>query len=200
MPPGWAVFDFYAKRNDAGLFGFTGSVGDVNRFAARYRLAKSFRGLHLDGYSETTADGYAALARVTFTWSAFERLLELLGLRQKKCGALIQKYDAGALIAELRALDIGDKFYRFVREKVEPPHRPELDNYLNLDPCNVTYLASTIRHVFAHGILTPGANKSEAANAAKICNRLSQGLFRVMDREFEEHIRAFQKQIEPPEF
>ncbi|MEL6606596.1 MAG: hypothetical protein AAFP20_25750, partial [Cyanobacteria bacterium J06614_10] len=58
------------------IFGLT-SIGDVSRFGARYRAAYCFQGIMLDGYSESTADGYSSLTRVMFTWSAFETLLSI---------------------------------------------------------------------------------------------------------------------------
>lgn len=47
----------------------------INRFIARYRLAKSFRGLELEGYSQRTVDGYNGIFHVHLAFSAFECLL-----------------------------------------------------------------------------------------------------------------------------
>lgn len=47
----------------------------INRFIARYRLAKSFRGLELEGYNQRTVNGYNGIFHVHLAFSAFECLL-----------------------------------------------------------------------------------------------------------------------------
>lgn len=41
-------------------FGTQVCAGDINRFAARVRLARSFQGIKLDEYSSKTVSGYDA--------------------------------------------------------------------------------------------------------------------------------------------
>ena len=69
------------------------SAADVNRFGARYRLASAFKGLNLGGYSDTTAQGYDALTRVTLAWSAFEALLKATGRTRHDIPALSASMD-----------------------------------------------------------------------------------------------------------
>jgi hypothetical protein len=47
----------------------------INRFIARYRLARSFQGLHLDDYSKKIINGYNGIFHVYLAFSAFECLL-----------------------------------------------------------------------------------------------------------------------------
>src|SRR5438105_88033 len=70
-PPRWATFD---SLSGLAQTVFTSSA-DVYRFGARYRLARAFRGLDLEDYSGPTANGYSALTRLAFTYSAFEGLM-----------------------------------------------------------------------------------------------------------------------------
>lgn len=57
--------------------GFKGSKFDFYRFANRFRLATSFRGMDLEGFTPETTDGYGSLTRVLFTWTAFEGYADL---------------------------------------------------------------------------------------------------------------------------
>jgi hypothetical protein len=171
------------------------STGDVNRFAARYRLAKSFQGIALEGYSSNTSRGYGALLKIVLTYSAFELFREAIGIRQAELSTLLHKYKAEEWGRKIRAADRDDKFYRFIYERVNQPHKVELDNYFRDDPCNISYLASAIRHIFAHGTLTPNANQAEPAAVLEVCRVLYEAMMTIMDREFEERMVTFEKEV-----
>jgi hypothetical protein len=47
-------------------FGEQVKRGDINQFNSRFRLAKSFQRIHLDGYSPETFYGYDAFLKVFF--------------------------------------------------------------------------------------------------------------------------------------
>lgn len=194
-PPKWDVFDKHVHIVDPKWFGLFTSTGDVNRFAARYRLAKSFRGLKLQGYSSNTAKGYDALLGVLLAYSAFELFREAIGVRQADLAALLHKYDAEAWSRRIRAADLDDRFYRFIYERVNQPHRDQLDSYFRDDPCNISYLASAIRHIFAHGSLTPNANQAEPTAVLEVCRVLYEAMMTIMNREFEERMTNFEKEV-----
>jgi len=197
-PKEWATYNFHAPRSSPGLLNLTGTVGDVNRFGARFRLAKAFKGLELDGYTEPTASGYSALCRVFLTWSAFEQFMTAIGVKQSGLAALLAKHDTVRLQGDIRAIDTNDRFYRFICAKVNQRHQRELVNYLNADPCNITYLASAIRHIFAHGSLTPNANQVDPCVAIAVCDKLSEVMLHIMDTEFSERINAFVREVYGP--
>ena len=72
-------------------FGFVVGTGEVNRWAARYRAAASFEGASFVQYqSQEIAKGYSALIRALLVWSAFERYLAIIGVKQKDCGNLLK--------------------------------------------------------------------------------------------------------------
>jgi len=194
-PTGWKVFDDHALVPGPDFMGLAPDAGDVNRFGARFRLAKSFRGLNLEGYSSNTASGYDALTRVLLTWSAFEQFQHALVLAPNQLGPIMAHYGSANLQKEIRKLDVGDRFYGFIYNRVNPAHKAELDNYFKADPCNVAYLASSIRHIFAHGNLTPNAAQAEPAVVVEICNRLSEFLLNVMAAEFGKLMDAFVKMV-----
>lgn len=197
-PPHWDVFDYYASVASPNYFNLFSSTGDINRFAARYRLAKCFRGMLLDSITEITANGYSALCRVLLVWSAFEFFLKAINVRQADLAGLLAPYHTQKWIDEIRRADTNEKFYRFIYERVNQSHKRELDNYFGNDPCNVTYLASAIRHLFAHGILTPNANGANPGDVITLCNVLYDALMSVMDDEFSKRMLEFRRMVTAP--
>lgn len=183
-PTNWTHYDTNVMYVGAGQFGFEATNGDVNRFGARFRAAAKFQGVLLDGYAPSTVSGYSSLCRVMFAWSAFESFMSICRLEQRTIGSLLDLHGALAVAGEVRAADTGDAFYRFIHERVNAAHRTELENYFRQDPCNVAYLASAIRHIFAHGSLTPNANQVEPSTVVAVCDKLSEFLVGVMDQEF----------------
>lgn len=183
-PTNWTHYDRDVFYVGAGQFGFVADNGDVNRFAARFRAAACYRGVNLEGYSAATASGYSALCRVLFTWSAFESFLHICGLDQRTAAPILDVRGALAVIAEIRRTDTDSLFYRFIYDRVNAPHKRELDNFFNNDPFNAAYLASAIRHLFAHGSLTPNANQVNPDTVTTVCDVLCEFLLTVMDQEF----------------
>lgn len=196
-PSQWAEFDKHAHCGNPEVLNLAGSMGDVNRFGARFRMAKAFRGLNLDDYSLSSIQGYSALCRVMFTWSAFEQFMKVIDTKQLNLSQLLAKHNTSTLQQQIRLLDVDDRLYKFIYDRVNPRHKAELDNYFNTDPCNVTYLASAIRHLFAHGTLTPNANQVEPRVVVEVCELLSCELIKIMDIEFSERIVNFLKEAYP---
>ena len=192
----WSQYDRAVYYVGAGQFGFQTDNGDVNRFAARFRAAVCYRGVNLEGYSAATADGYSALCRVLFTWSAFESFLHICGLDQRTAGPILDARGAHNVIAEIRRADTDRLFYKFIYDRVNANHKKELDNFFNSDPFNAGYLASAIRHLFAHGSLTPNANQVSPDTVTVVCNALCDFLVTVMDQEFGKLVAAGQDDLD----
>ena len=74
---GIAVFTVNATE----MMGFKCKAGDINEFANRVRLVRSFRGLQLDGYADETVAGYNAFLLIFLTHSALERFSEIFGVK-----------------------------------------------------------------------------------------------------------------------
>ncbi len=178
--------------------GFKADIGDINRFGARYRLAKSFKSIDLESYSNETKSGYGSLFSVFLAWSAFERFLEIIGVEQKDLDELLAAYPSDEVLKAIKDDDEANKFYSFIYERVNAKHKGHLDNYFNDAPCNITYLASAIRHKFAHGSLSPNANEVNPQVVIDVCQRLRMFLFNVMDAEFSSRVVGFTKAVEEP--
>ena len=147
-----------------------------------------FQGIVLQGYQKNTENGYSALCQVMFTWSAFETFVEIAKLDKSDIGKELEHFGAIEILDNIRLIDKDDKFYKFIYERVNNKHKNELDNYFNRDSCNIIYLASAIRHIFAHGWLSPHANQANPKAVNQICHILSQFLLDFMDREFSSRV------------
>ncbi|MFA0345470.1 MULTISPECIES: hypothetical protein [unclassified Vibrio] len=183
-PNNWGYFDGYVQVHQQAPNGFKNDISLINRFAARYRVAASFNGLNLDNFSESTEAGYSGLCRVFLAWSAYEVFLKIIELKASKTESLLSRYDSGSVARQIRAMDTGDKFYNFIYERVNKAHQTELAKYFQVDECNPQYLASAVRHIFAHGTLSANANEVSPKTVELICDLLADFLLKVMDHEF----------------
>lgn len=191
-PPGWAECDAALRKfTPPSQLGFVGSAGDLNRFRSRYRLAKSFRSISLDSYTAETTDGYSSLFRVFLAYSAFEQFLDCCGLNLPETQQLLPTYKSSECEEAIRKVEHYDSFLSVVMKHLDRKvHRTQLENFLFGNPCNVLYVAAGIRHIFAHGKLTPNSGAGFTAPAQKISTILCEFLFHVMDGEFIGRLRA----------
>jgi hypothetical protein len=157
----------------------------VNRFKARYRLARAFRGLDLEGFSRATQEGYSALTKVSLHWSAFEAMLLAFGLGDD-ARSIARGYDFSRSVAAVRRYDPGDLYFTFVREMLDArsPLKRQLRQYLAGGPVTTFALAKALRHIYFHGHLTPNAREVAPGSVVAICNVLTDSLVFVMDEEF----------------
>jgi hypothetical protein len=171
--------------------GFIGSPGDLHRFGSRYRLAKSFREVALDSYTAETASGYSALFRVFVSWSAFEQLLKICGLTIDGIAPQLTPYHPDAVATKIHEVPGHREFLGFVLRGLRAPgHRIHVKAFLEGAPCTLLYLPAGIRHIFAHGILTPNSGARDPEPVKQIADLLCEFLFRVMDGQFTGRLRT----------
>lgn len=184
----WSKFCKTVDSVDIQDFGFIRPLADVNRFAARYRVARSFRGINFEDMVATTSKCYGDFTRMLLTYSAFEVFLHITGKSQSTIGPKLERAGSPQLMSHLREIDRDSSFYAFLHERVNANHQAQLEYFMAHDPCNVAYLASSIRHIFAHGWLTPHAGGGDPELAGKICSAISEFLLKFMDQLFSIHI------------
>jgi hypothetical protein len=108
---------------------------------------------------------------------------------------MLVRYGALKMLADIRRMDVGNRFYGFIYERVNAAHQRELESYFNADAVNVTYMASSIRHIFAHGSLSPNAAQVDPNVAIDMCNLISNFLMSIMDDEFANRIDRGMREI-----
>ena len=156
----------------------------LNRFAHRYRVARSFRGVALEQYAQETKDGYSGLFAVFLTWSAFEQYLKIAGWTQAESAEHLSTYDAASVVAEIRGLDPEYRFYSMIAAKTKHEASRQILAFIQGNDFNFTYLASSVRHIFAHGFLTPNVNKSRPRAVAEITSRVATLHLDILGAEF----------------
>lgn len=180
-PPGWG--EYGDRVNVAAQTSLFERAAVVNRFYARYRLARAFRGMTLEGYSAATTEGYNALTKVSLHWSAFEQLKRALRLQDSR--ELARKYEYSNYLGQIRLADPDGKFFNFVVEQLDADAlKKPVGDFLKGESCNTLVLAKSVRHIFLHGPLTPNVKGLAPATVTSICDALSQSLTEIMDHEF----------------
>jgi hypothetical protein len=194
-PPNWSIFDRFVVMVGAEGFGFAGSAGDVNRFAARYRAAKCFKSVEFDDLTSATANAYSELVRLLLTYSAFEHLLRCLGLKLQTSHNLFNDDERVRTLDYLRRLNGQGELFTVLKDHLDPNYRRQVDQYLSNQPCNPLYLAAGIRHAFAHGKFTASPGNVPQQSVSTVCRYFCRVLFRIMDREFSSRMIEFYEDI-----
>ncbi|WP_162435057.1 hypothetical protein [Pseudoxanthomonas koreensis] len=199
FPPGWECFDHYVSHVGARSLGFAVDGGGVNRFAARYRAAKSFNRAEFDHLSAPTRDGYSTLIRLLLTYSAFEHFLRCIGTEIRHTSTLLTESERDTALGRLRALNGSQEFFSAVRSHLDQRnYTRQFDEFLAGNTCNLFYLAGGVRHAFAHGQLTASPATCPPESVATCSRFLVNLLVRIMDREFKRRMDEFEEAIAPP--
>ncbi len=152
--------------------------GHINRFAARYSLAKSFNGISLIGYkTDKTKDAYYHEIKSFLTYTAFEQFKFIIGEHDNlKLIGIIKNEKLSKEIYKILVDD--EQIYYFLYENLELDilaNKVEAF-YKNHKFNNVLYLAEALRHKFGHGDLTSNFSK-----ISLITEKITTLLFKIMD-------------------
>jgi hypothetical protein len=170
--PHWPTFRTAARNMGLVLFRMTDDWPLLYRFHARYRLAGSCSGLRFDvpEYDDRVAQGYDGLTRCFLAWSAFEMYAKLIGAQSIAQASLLNQCGAEALLDRLRTDAENLKFLGVVAQTLNHEgHRREFQSFLDGRTCDSGRVLSSVRHVFAHGYLTPSAGGGDQLAAATAC-------------------------------
>lgn len=197
-PPKWAVFDRYVSHVGARSFNFATDGGEINRFAARYRAAKSFQFVEFNFLTRGTKDGYSVLVKLLLTYSAFEHLLRCIGMELRNTHTLLSDEERSHYLDRLRALNGNFEFFGAVRSFLDQRHYlRQYDAFLSHDICNLFYIAGGVRHAFAHGQLAANPSTCPPDSVATCGRFLVNLLGKVMDREFKRRMDEFEAEMWP---
>lgn len=194
-PPEWGTFDEFAPRLGTAVFAFTRPVGDLNRFAARYKAARCFRSADFDGLSQPSVQSYSGLMQLLLTYSAFEYFLKCISTDLRGAANLLSNVQLTLFLNNLRRLQGQSGVFAAVRPHVNGICQEQIDLHLQDNACNPWYLAASIRHGFAHGALTATPNGVEPQAMGTVSRFLSRALFQFMDSEFRERMHEFERMI-----
>jgi hypothetical protein len=193
--PGFSQARLIVKASGDSIrpLGFKGSKFDFYRFANRFRLATSFQGMNLEGFTEETTIGYSSLTRVFFTWSAFEGYTELADDQAPPYRTLFAHYPRHHIrdLAKLcREQDPQNLLGAFLEEHAQSaPQVIFLKKFREGNDLAVLTHAACIRHIFAHGRLTAHPNGLPAENMTAICDALSSFIADFIRSDFDRRVR-----------
>jgi zinc transporter ZupT len=110
--------------------------------------------------------------------------------RTQSCRLLLPT--APTIVSGISArIKLSKTFYDFVTPRVNEKHQSRVQEFANGTLTNPTYLASAVRHLFAHGHLTAHAGGTLTEHVDRVCEILFEFHLKVMDGEFSRIVRTF---------
>ena len=174
--------DYSGRRLDR--LGYPCGAKVAYRFCNRFRLAKSFDGMALAGYSEDSVAGYNGLLSVFLAYSAYELLWKVLGMDEHELPALMDADRERHVHAEFEKYDPEGVFFNFLRGTIDDELRNRLDRFKSGDFSQAVYLGVAIHHMFAHGYLSAHPKGAFPQNISKVCESVYGFLMKFMDERF----------------
>ncbi len=200
-PTDWDSFCKLVKSYSFDDFNFpdTTTIGQVNRFRARYSLVSDLSSITIDNCNPDTSDGYAELMKIVMAWGTIESFFKLKGINVNHDSArtnyLKPLYDP-SLETKLRTELNNPQYIKFFTVVchgcTNSNHASEINSYI-LNPAGsyeISYLISGVRHVFTHGILTPHSGSVKPVRVKEICSKLITFFLPIVDEEFAKIVQA----------
>ena len=155
----------------------------LNRFAARYRLAKNFRGLDVEGYANaSTGEAYSSVMLAFLAYSALEQLHEATKENPKQ--HLHDRW-ADLAISPSAKLRRAKKILLFLQTQMDSPRlKGHLQAFIDGKTDNSLYVASALRNAVAHGFMSVHPKGTSPGTAARFCDQISEMLITIADAEF----------------
>ena len=192
--PGFTEARTVIKDAEDSIFplGYKGNKFDFYRFVNRYRMAKQFQGINLEGFEQSTQDGYSALTRVFLVWSVFERYTELADNPPPygQLLSLVPKLEFNILADRIERHDTEHKLYDFLHEQSLEGNRHYLERYRNGDRRGIIFYAASLRHIYVHGHLTAHPSGCSPDDVATICDTLSDFILGLMQTDFSRRLKV----------
>lgn len=170
--------------------GFSCEHETLNRANARFRVASGFRGILLESFGVATSNGYGSLFRLFLTWTAFEQYCKGLVLSASRRDAWFSEYVPADAEATVRRLDPENRLFSMVHGKTRGEVRANIDSYLRGTAYGFTYLPAGLRHLFAHGELTPHANRTTPEYLTALGNFFADTLLHGLAVDFERRLKG----------
>jgi len=186
LPTSNAAWSKLVKSNIDGL-----KTVSINRFTARYRLAKSFTKLEFEGYADKTVNAYNIIFQLFLSFSAMDILFK--GIEQNKGIVKFNKTIYSIKIEDeslLKKLKSNEAFINFLIENSESDKlKNKLTNFLKMpSETNLISVARACRNLTAHGDLSAAGSTAMNKSNAKDLIMLSDLILNVTDDAFSEFV------------
>lgn len=136
----------YSRLLEAGITSET--MGYASIFAARYRFADAFEGIHAEGIGKQTVRGYETLMRLVLIQTALEALKKVTGDRLSlEDDALVARIRNDPEFVEI-LLDRTHRHQEYGRKRKQDARIAEL---VAGDVSDLSSVLQRVRNMFAHG-------------------------------------------------
>lgn len=194
-PKAWSRFISKTRESDnITREEIVGDFGQLARWSARFRLAKSFKTLDLgDAYSGSdTPQLYSAIARIFLVYSAFETYCRIIGKnpsRESEVKLLQDSQSQDQVIKTIRDLDPENALSKYLSQHLTGKHlRQMMCDFTAGQEVNVSCFARSIRHIFAHGILAANSTGLSPKRFNQVSQIISDFLLNCMDEDFDKRV------------
>jgi hypothetical protein len=194
-PKAWSRFVSQTRELDNAVSQeLLSNFAQLSRWSARFRFAKSFKGLDLGEHysSSDTPQLYSAITRIFLVYSAFETYCRIIGLnpsRESQVQVLQDAQSQKLVIQTIRDLDRKNAFPTFLEEHLcSSELKKMMREFTNGQDVNISFLARCTRHVFAHGVLTANSTGLSAKRLTQVSQIISDFLLNCMDQDFDKRV------------
>lgn len=157
----------------------------LNRFAARYRAARIFHGIHCEptaNKSRSWEQGFSALLKVFLAYTAAETLAKSLPASHQVFrlnDARIESMEIARRLRSSRRL-----FHLLIAEVDTEGLRRRLQASVDNNSDDVFCVASAIRHLVAHGWITAGGADARSISSQQCLLDLANAVLALCDEKF----------------
>ncbi|MEB3213225.1 MAG: hypothetical protein VKL39_17880 [Leptolyngbyaceae bacterium] len=162
------------------------SSAELNRFAARYRLANAFNEISINGYPDNTVDAYSSVLRAFLAYSALEQFHKAVPPTPNSREHINSRW-AHLATEHASKLRRSKTIVLFLIKQVQNQTlRDGLTAFLGSKSDNCLFVATALRHAVAHGVMSVHPNGTSPKTAARFGNVLAQMLLQIADQAFDD--------------
>jgi hypothetical protein len=191
LPTSNAAWSKLVKSNIDGL-----ETVSINRFVARYRLAKSFKGMEFAEYKDTTISAYNVIFQLFLSYSALDILFK--GIKKNKH---IAKYKKTIYAIKVKDADLANRlkknkaFMKMLTDNIlDETTKIELSRFCD-EPSRVNMMgiARGCRHLTAHGEMSAAGSTALNKKNAVDLKMLSDLVLVAADNAFTDFVESLHK-------
>jgi hypothetical protein len=168
----------------------------LNRFIARYSLAKAFKGIDAQTYRRSTLMGYDAVMRLMLVFSAYDTLFVAM---EKLTPHISLTYDIDSYPIYDSELEHAFRSNLKLMKMLKADARHgSLQRLLDFEAGSqsITSIAYGIRNMVAHGQMNPTASEANKAVVAQQINQLAFLLLDACDFIFKDYLTLLKNVLE----
>jgi hypothetical protein len=188
-PSYWKVFCQWCRDNEPLNLPENISLSELNRFAARYRLARAFNGIDADGYAKDTMDAYSAVLKVFLAYSALEQFHK--AVKPTKPRQHLSERWADCAVSPAVSLRESEAIIQFLIKTVSHNKlKEQLIAFQQGKHDNVLIVATALRHAVAHGFMSVHPEGTSARVSKIFCQQLSRMLLSISNQSFVDLLKS----------